>query len=115
MAGPWRDVPLDEVLDPLDELVLGGAEPDWSLLAAVARIILALVERLQREPELSRDAALQFVKQTAPVSIHFRSLIWPQARVLAGLPIHARRGRPGRHFPRGNYLDVLFPRRLERA
>jgi hypothetical protein len=36
MAGPWRDVPLDdpldEVLDPLDALVLRGAEPDWSLL-----------------------------------------------------------------------------------
>jgi len=97
MAGPWRHVPLDEVLDPLDELVLRGAEPDWSLLAAVARIILALVERLQREPELSRDAALLFVKTHAPEqSILFRSLIWPQARLLAGLPMHAKRGRPRR-------------------
>jgi hypothetical protein len=98
MAGPWRDVPLDEIVsDPLAELVLRGAEPDWSLLAAVARIILALTDKLMREPDLSRDAALLFVKQTAPEqSIHFRSLIWPQARVLAGLPLHARRGRPRR-------------------
>jgi hypothetical protein len=100
MAGPWRDVPLDEVLDPLDELVLRGAEPDWSLLVAVARIILALVEKLQRDPELSRDDALEFVKWKAPEqSILFRSLIWPQARLLAGLPIHARRGRPRRRWP----------------
>ena len=97
MSNGWRNVPLDEVLEPLDGLVLRGAEPDWRLLRDVARIILALVERLQREPELSRDAALQFVKQTAPEqSIHFRSLIWPQSRVLAGLPMHARRGRPRR-------------------
>jgi hypothetical protein len=97
MPGPWRDVPLDEVLDPLDELVLRGAEPDWTLLAAVARVIVALTDKLMREPELSRADALAFVKQTAPEqSILFRSLIWPQARLLAGLPMHAKRGRPRR-------------------
>jgi hypothetical protein len=64
------------------------------------RIILELTEKLMREPELSRDAALQFVKAETPAqSIHFRSLIWPQARVLAGLPMHAQRGRRPRRWP----------------
>jgi hypothetical protein len=71
-----------------------SAEPDWSLLAAVARIILELTNKLMRDPNLSRADAMQFVKEHAPGQvILFRGLLWPQARLAAGL---APRGKPGR-------------------
>src|SRR5262245_59579913 len=63
------------------------ADEDWSLLDELAAAVSALTEKLRAEPALSRDDAMLFCKQTAPEqSIHFRSLIWPQARKLAGLP-----------------------------
>src|SRR5262245_25967056 len=56
----------------LDEVIFRGHEPDWSLLAAVEEIILALVEKLRREPDLPRDKALHFVKQQSPERLRRR-------------------------------------------
>jgi hypothetical protein len=70
-------------------------EEDWSQVDELVAAVAALAERLRHEPGLSRAAAQLFCKQTVPEqSIHFRSLIWPQARRLAGLPAHAKGGRP---------------------
>ena len=70
-------------------------DEDWALLDELERAVAALAERLRHEPGLSRAAAQLFVKQTAPAqSIFFRSLIWPTARRLAGLPAQAKGGRP---------------------
>src|SRR5262245_43127862 len=70
-------------------------EEDWRLLDEVVEAVNALAERLKREPELRRAEALQFVKERMPSqSIHFMSLLWPQARLLAHLPLHGKRGRP---------------------
>jgi hypothetical protein len=102
----------------LDELLDGGAvpadapAPDWSLLDEVVEAVNALTEKLRAEPELSRSEALLFVKENAPgQSIHFRSLLWPQARRLVGLP-PGRRGRPVGARTRRNPLQkttVPFP------
>src|SRR5262245_10566151 len=70
------------------------ADEDWQLLEQLASAVTALAERLKHEPGLSRAAAELFCKlETNAPGIHFRSLIWPQARRLAGLP-PARGGRP---------------------
>src|SRR5262245_57768504 len=80
---------LDSGPDPSDP-----PEDDWSLLDELATAVAALAERLKHEPGLSRAAAELFCKlETNAPGIHFRSLIWPQARRLAGLP-PARGGRP---------------------
>ena len=64
------------------------------MLDELERAVAALSEKLRAEPELSRSDALLFVKENAPgQSIHFRSLLWPQARRLVGLP-PAKGGRP---------------------
>src|SRR5262249_13607521 len=73
------------------------ADEDWQLLEQLASAVTALAERLKHEPGLSRAAAQLFVKtETNVPGIHFRSLIWPQARLLAGLPAQkrGRRQRP---------------------
>jgi hypothetical protein len=78
-----------DVSDPLE------AAEDWRLLDDLAQAVAALAERLKHEPGLSRAAAELFCKTSTNASgIHFRSLIWPQARRLAGLPLHAKGGRP---------------------
>src|SRR5215470_12180396 len=70
-------------------------DEDWLLLDALASAVTVLAERLRDEPGLPGAAAQLFCKQTAPgQSIHFRALIWPQARRQAGLPAHAKGGRP---------------------
>src|SRR5262249_41993166 len=85
---------LADVLDSGPDLS-DPPEQDWGLLDDLERAVAALAEKLRYEPGLSRAAAQLFVKLTAPEqSIHFRSLIWPQARRLAGLPEHAKSGRP---------------------
>src|SRR5215831_8164542 len=89
----WRS--LADILDagpsPADP---PEADEDWALLDELERAVSALAERLRAAPELSRDEALLFCKtETNVPSIHFRSLIWPQARRLAGLPAQ-KRGRP---------------------
>jgi hypothetical protein len=69
-------------------------EENWQLLEELATAVVALAERLRHEPGLSRAAAQLFCKrETNAPGIHFRSLVWPQARILAGLPA-ARAGRP---------------------
>jgi hypothetical protein len=89
MAWPFDD-PF-AVPDPSD-----APEEDWSLLDEVEAAVAALAVRLRGEPGLSRAAAELFCKTETNVSgIHFRSLVWPQARRLAGLPPMPR-GRPQR-------------------
>jgi hypothetical protein len=62
-------------------------DEDWSEVDELVAAVAALAERLRDEPGLSRAAAELFCKTNTNVSgIHFRSLIWPQARRLAGLP-----------------------------
>jgi len=69
-------------------------EEDWALFDELERAVCALTEKLRAEPELSRDAAMLFVKtETNAPGLYFRSLLWPQARKLAGLPAQ-KRGRP---------------------
>src|SRR5262249_61732544 len=70
-------------------------QEDWSQVDELVAATAALAERLRHEPGLSRSACALFVKTSTNVSgIFFRSLIWPQARRLAGLPEHAKGGRP---------------------
>jgi hypothetical protein len=94
MTRPFRD--LANVLDVGPDLS-DPPQEDWGLLEELERAVAALTEKLRYEPGLTREAAALFVKLTAPEqSIHFRSLIWPQARRLAGLPARAKSGRrPG--------------------
>lgn len=88
--GPSLDDLLNSGPDPAD-----SPAPDLSLLDEVIEAVHALTEKLRAEPELRRAEALQFVKEQMPSqSIHFMSLLWPQARLLAHLPIHGKRGRP---------------------
>jgi hypothetical protein len=69
-------------------------EEDWSQMDELVTAVAALAERLKHEPGLSRAAAQLFVKtETKVAGIHFRSLVWPQARLLAGLPAQAKGGR----------------------
>jgi hypothetical protein len=105
----------------LEDLLNSGVEltepaeagEDWSLLDEVVAAVAALTEKLKREPELSRDEAWLFCKENAPAqSIFFRSLLWPQARKLAGLPAQAKGGRPPGSRTRKNQVrktDVLIP------
>src|SRR5262249_32304365 len=76
----------------------GPADPpddDLALLEELERAVAVLAERLRHEPGLSRAAGQLYVKSEPNVAgIHFRSLIWPQARRLAGLPAQAKGGRP---------------------
>ena len=102
-AGGWyvggMTWPPDSLADILD-VGPSPADPpeddeDWALLDELASTVTALAERLKHEPGLSRAAAELFCKTNTNVSgIHFRSLIWPQARRLAGLPAQAKGGRP---------------------
>ena len=63
------------------------------------RAVSALTEKLKREPELSRDEAMLFVKtETNAPGVCFRSIVWPQARKLARLPAQ-KRGRPTKRAP----------------
>src|SRR5262245_931708 len=88
---PW---PFEDIFagpDPSDP-----PDEDWQLLDELAAAVAALAERLKYEPGLSRAAAELFCKtNTNAPGIHFRSLIWPTARRLAGLP-EQKRGRPRR-------------------
>jgi hypothetical protein len=69
---------LDSGPDPSDP-----PEEDWALLDELERAVVALAERLRHEPGLSRAAAEWFCKlETDAPGIHFRSLVWPQARKL---------------------------------
>src|SRR5262245_39309691 len=75
------------------EDIFAGPDPsdppeteDWALLDELERAVAALAEKLRAEPELSRAEAMAFVKtETSVPGIHLRSLIWPQARRLAGV------------------------------
>ena len=53
------------------------ADEDWRLLDELAAAVSALTEKLKREPELSRDEAMLFVKSetNAPGSLP-RSYCW---------------------------------------
>jgi len=69
-------------------------DEDWSLLDELVAAVAALAERLKDEPGLKRAAAELFVKtETNIPGIAFRSIVWPEARRLAGLP-NAKAGRP---------------------
>src|SRR5262249_51779988 len=64
-------------------------------------------ERLRHEPGLSRAAA-QFCKaETNVPGVCFCSVVWPEARRLAGLPA-ARRGRPAGTKPPARESDAQF-------
>jgi hypothetical protein len=79
------DAPEDDAWGPLDEL---------------EHAIAALAEKLRYEPGLSRAGAQLFVKSETNVpGIFFRTLIWPQARLLAGLPASAGKGGRPRKKP----------------
>lgn len=67
---------------------------EWSLqLAELERAAVALAEKLKHEPGLSRAAAQLFVKLESDVSgVFFKSIVWPRARVMAGLPRSAGKG-----------------------
>src|SRR5262245_37808444 len=87
---------------PFDDIFAGPGPADppesegWSQVDELVAAIAALTERLRHEPGLSRAAGQLFVKTNTNVpGIHFRSLIWPTARRLAGLPAQ-KRGRPQR-------------------
>src|SRR5262249_42408560 len=78
-AGPPTDEG-DEGLALLDELV-----------AAIA----VLAERLRHEPGLRREAGRLICKLESNVpGTLFRPVIWPLARLQAGLSAHAKAGRP---------------------
>ena len=94
----WRPDSLADVLDvgpsPADP-----PEEDWALLDELERAVAALAERLRHEPGLSRAAAQLFCKlETDVPGIAFRSIVWPSARRLAGLPP----GRGGRKSGAGS-------------
>jgi len=71
----------------------------WSRqLAELERAAAALAQQLRHEPGLSRAAAQLFVKLESDVSgVFFRSLVWPLAHRLAGLPAR-KRGRPRKNL-----------------
>jgi len=74
-------------------------EEDRQLLDDLERAVAVLAAKLRHEPGLSRAAAMLFIKtETSVPGIHFRSLIWPQARRVAGLPAQ-KRGRPIKRAP----------------
>jgi|SRR5215472_1837404 len=86
---------------PFDDIFAGPgpADPpaedveDLRLLEELEQAARALAVRLRHEPGLSRAAGQLFIKLTAPEqSIHFKSLIWPLSRRLAGLPASAGKG-----------------------
>jgi hypothetical protein len=92
---------VDDWLEPSDP------PEDDDPLAAVAAAIGLLADKLRQEPELAKAEALLLLKLTLPeCSIHFQSLIWPQARRMAGLPIVKSIGRPKKHVPYPNPLDL---------
>jgi len=92
---PW---PFEDIFagpGPADPPPEEDAE-EWALLDRVAAAAVALAQRLRHEPGLPRAAGELFCKTNTNVpGIHFRSLIWPLARRLAGLPAQ-KRGRPRR-------------------
>ena len=68
-------------------------DEDWALLDELVAAIAALAERLRHEPGLSRAAAALFIKtETNVPGILFRPVIWPSARMVAGLPRSAGKG-----------------------
>jgi|SRR5262245_44534681 len=90
---------------PFDDIFAGPgpadapASEDWSQVDELVAAIVVLAERLRHEPGLPRAAGQLFVKtETNVPGILFRSVIWPSARRLAGLPAQ-KRGRPTRRAP----------------
>src|SRR5262245_33599715 len=66
-----------------------------ALLEELVRAVGVLAERLKHEPGLRREAARLFCKLESNVpGTLFRPVIWPLARLQAGLSAHAKAGRP---------------------
>lgn len=79
---------------------LSSAEPsdppedDYDPFASVACAIGILAEKLRHSPQFSKSDAALLIKTLMPeCSIFFRTMIWPSARRIAGLPQQPR-GRP---------------------
>ena len=65
-----------------------------SLLGELETAVVALAVKLRHEPGLKREVAQLFCKTSTNIpGIAFRSIVWPEARRLAGLP-NAKAGRP---------------------
>jgi hypothetical protein len=87
---PW---PFEDIFAGPDPAPPEDAE-DWSPLEELERAVAVLAVRLKHEPGLSRAAAMLFVKTSTNVpGVCFRSIVWPEARRVAGLPAQ-KRGRP---------------------
>ena len=71
-------------------------DEDWRLFAELEAAAVALAQKLRHEPGMSRAAAQLFCKSETNIpGVCFRSIVWPMARRLAGLPLLPR-GRPAR-------------------
>src|SRR5215472_10690193 len=87
---------LADILDSGPDLSDPPERDEWRLFEELERASRALAVRLKNEPGLTRAAGELFCKlETDAPGIFFRSLIWPTARRLAGLPAQ-KRGRPRR-------------------